>query len=50
MSVQDATLGVDFDIRVQTNEKLKGGGLPHASQLGNTAVREAIARALGVIK
>jgi len=50
VSVQDATLGVNYDMRIQTNEggvKIKGA--PHLFQLGNNAVREAIARYLDVI-
>jgi pimeloyl-ACP methyl ester carboxylesterase len=50
ISVQDATLGIGLDIRVQTDEKVNGFGFPHALQLQNAAVLEAIARALGLLK
>jgi len=44
VSVQDATLGPDYDIRIRTQNT------PHHKQLGNTLVRQAIARALGLIE
>ena len=50
VSVQDAALGVDYDIRIETNEKIKGAGVPHLFQLGNNLVRREIARSLGVIQ
>ncbi|HET8669302.1 MAG TPA: hypothetical protein VFM05_01390 [Candidatus Saccharimonadales bacterium] len=50
VSVEDATLGPDYDIQIETEEKLKGSGLPHLLQLGNNLVRQKIARALGVIE
>ena len=44
VSVQDATLGPNYDIRINTQKT------PHDKQLGNTLVRQAIARALGLIE
>jgi hypothetical protein len=44
VSVQDATLGPGYDIRINTQKT------PHDKQLGNTLVRQAIARALGLIE
>lgn len=49
VSLEDAKLGSDYDIQIETQEKLKGSGLPHLLQLGNNLVRQEIARALGVI-
>lgn len=49
VSVQDAAIGSAYDIEIETKEKVKGSGLPHLLQLGNSLVRQAIARALGVI-
>jgi hypothetical protein len=47
VSVQDATLGPQYDTRIQTHEKSVLP--PHALQIGNDLVRKAIARSLGVI-
>jgi hypothetical protein len=44
VSVQDATLGPDYDIRITTQNT------PHEELIGNTLVRQAIARALGLIE